>query len=219
MVLCKERCHLPRWMLIKTSAMCLASSTWKIDSQSHFENWKIVLTRWTQIKIAEIPQREPNETWQHFIKPELTACHLAMQLQIQLIEMSNEQQLREREGLEEGLAAASKLRQHIKNNQAPKSFYKLSLWVRVFVCQRVWVCVGFSCSLELRSTTMQQLQLQLGRKLEMATWRLCPKKYGTRQQQREQQQLQLPCKANRCNGLHFRETPSTPLYPPCLLAC
>lgn len=74
--------------------------------------------------------------------------------------MFNEHQGRQTEalGLQEGLAEA-----HIKNNQAPKSFYKLSLRVRV----SAYVCVGFSCSLALRSTTMQQLQL--GRKLEMAT--------------------------------------------------
>lgn len=152
MVLCKERCHLPRWMLIKTSAMCLASSTWKIDSQSNFENWKIVLTRWTQIKIAEIPYREPNETWQHFIKPELTACHLAMQLQIQLIEMSNEQQLREREGLEEGLAAASNTLKTTK----PQNGFINCLCECVFLCVSececawvsvaVWNCEAQQCS-------------------------------------------------------------------------
>lgn len=111
--------------------------------------------------------------------------------------MLNDQQGRQTQalGLQEGLAEA-----HIKNNQAPKSFYKLSLGVRV----SAYVCVGFSCSLALRSTTMQQLQL--GRKLEMATWWPCTKKDGTRRQ------LQLPCKANRCNGLHFRATAATPLF-------
>lgn len=34
--------------------------------------------KWTQIKIAAIPHREPNEIWQHFIKPELTACRLPL---------------------------------------------------------------------------------------------------------------------------------------------
>lgn len=97
-----------------------------------------------------------------------------MQLQIQLIEMSNEQQFREteREGEGERDWVWKKVWQMFRScantlkTTKPQNRF-INLCECVFVCQRVCVCVGFSCSLELRSTTMQQLQL--GRKLEMAT--------------------------------------------------